>query len=150
MHNDLIFVLHHLWLLLGPVYSATWIPTCLGASGESTQLVTAADGTGTLGTGNYSRVVNITDYIAGFPRPVLIGFNYASVPSSTEYDIYVSQTNTDPRVSPSTWTNIGKTTNTAGDQVTLQRGAAGGNQFNFLCVKEVTSPGVLTSVTVSM
>jgi hypothetical protein len=121
----------------------------IGGPGDDHNLISPNDGNG-IGTGNFSQPVCVTDYERGFTRPVVLNFFYASVPESVEYDIYVAQFNTDPNASPSQWTKIGSTTNTAGDQVTLVRSGAGSQQFEFVCVKEVTSPSVATTVSAHM
>jgi hypothetical protein len=94
---------------------------------------------------NFSQRVAIQDKESGTPRPVVITFTYATVPASVQYDIYVALDDTAPLTS---YTKVGSTANVNGDQVTLQRLAAGGNQFRFVCVREVVDPGVLATVKV--
>lgn len=131
-----------------PAYSNTFPPYSV-APGEQTSsgsnLVDPADGTATLGAGNFSQRVAIQDVFGAQPRPVTITFTYASAPASVQYDIYAAWDDTAPLVS---YTKVGTTNNVNGDQVTIQRTDAGGPNFRFLCVKEVTSPGVKTTVKV--
>ena len=89
--------------------------------------------------------VAIADKGMGVQRAILLTFTYATVPASLEYDIFVAWDDTSPTTS---YTNIGKTTNVNGDQVTINRAAAGGNDFRFVLVKEVISPGVNATVKV--
>ena len=90
-----------------------------------------------LGTGNYSQRAAIADDAHRGPGPVTLTFSYASTPGSVEYDIYVGW---DDSLGTAGYTKVGSTTNTSGDQVTIQRSA--GNNFRLVLVKEVTSPGV--------
>jgi hypothetical protein len=46
------------------------------------------------------------------------------------------------------YSKVGSSTGVTGDQVTLQRTAAGGANFRFLCLREVISPGVNATVKV--
>ncbi len=94
---------------------------------------------------NFSQRVAITDPYGLPPRPIVLNFTYGSTPASVQYDIYAAWDDTAPLTS---YTKIDSTNNVAGDQVTIQRGAAGGNQFRFLCVREVISPGVNATVKV--
>ena len=73
------------------------------------------------------------------PEPVTVTFAYASAPASVQYDIYVAW---DDSLGFAGYTKVGSTTNVNGDQVTIQRSAAGGPNFRLLLVKEVISPGV--------
>lgn len=104
-----------------------------------------------LGTGVYSQPVAIADKSPGVQRAITLVFSYGgaplSQPSSVEYDLYVGFSNTLP---PTQWTKVGSTTNVAGDQVTLNRNAAGGNGFRFICVLEKVSPGANNLATVSV
>jgi len=121
----------------------------VGGTGDSVQLVSPGDGNG-IGADNFSQPVNVTDYMRDTARPIVLNFFYESAPGSVSYEIYVAQFNTDPTANPSQWTKVATTTNTAGDQVTLQRAGAGAQQFRFVCVKEVTSPGVAATITACM
>jgi hypothetical protein len=123
-----------------PLYNNTNPPTSV-AFGEQATIVNAEQ----LGAGNFSQRVAIADKGMGVARPVLLTFTYATVPASVEYDVFVGWDDTGPLVS---YTNVGKTTNVNGDQITLNRAAAGGNDFRFVCVKEVVSPGVNATVKV--
>lgn len=125
-----------------PAYSNTYPPYSI-APGEETAGVSNLVNAEQLGAGVYSQRVAIVDAYGLPPRPVVLTFTYASVPGSVEYDIYVAMDDTSPAAS---YTKVGSTTNVNGDQVTLQRNAAGGNQFRFICVLEVTSPGVNATV----
>lgn len=100
-----------------------------------------------LGTNNFSERVAIADRADSQMKPVLVTFTYATVPSSVQYDIYVARADDGPFLS---YTKIGSTTNVNGDQVTLNRAAAGGNSFRFICVREVVSPGVNATVGIHM
>lgn len=115
------------------------------APGEQTSGVSNPVNNEQLGTNVFSQRVAIADAYGLPPRPVTLTFSYASTPGSVQYDIYVAWDDTAPL---SSYTKVGSTTNTAGDQVTLQRAAAGGNQFRFVCVREVISPGVNATVKV--
>jgi hypothetical protein len=95
---------------------------------------------------NFSQRVAISDKSGGGRKPVILNFSYATVPASVQYDIYVSMEDDPPLIG---YTKVGSTTNVNGDQVTLQREAAGGNMFRFVCVREVGDPGVLATVDVS-
>lgn len=97
-------------------------------------------------TNNFSEPVAIADSPARDPTPIVITFSYASVPSSVQYDIFVAMIDGPPLTN---YTKIGSTTNVNGDQVTIQRSAAGGNHFRFVCVREVIAPGVNATVTAS-
>jgi hypothetical protein len=123
------------------VYSQQTQPTPYAvAAGDQVAIVNAEQ----LGAGNFSQRVAIADKAVGIDRPILLTFTYAAVPAAVEYDIFVAW---DDNL-PGSYTNIGKTTNVAGDQVTINRAAAGGNAFRFVCVKEVVSPGVNATVKV--
>jgi hypothetical protein len=96
----------------------------------------------TLGAGIFSQRVAILDRAHSL-RPVLVSFFYSDsggvnvvVPGAVQYDIYGAMED----LLPGHYTKIGSTTNTAGDQVTIQRSAAGGPQFRFILVKEVITP----------
>ncbi len=123
-----------------PPYSNTYPPSSV-SEGDQSIIVNAEQ----LGTNVFSQRVAIADKDGSTPRPVTLTFTYASAPSSVEYDIYVAWDDTAPA---SSYTKIASTTNVSGDQVTLQRTAAGGASFRFVCVKEVTSPGVNATVKV--
>lgn len=127
-----------------PVYSNTFPPYSV-APGEQTSGASNPVNNEQLGAGNFSQRVAIADAYGLPPRPVTITFTYASAPGAVQYDVYAGWDDTAPLTS---YTKIGTTNNAAGDQVTIQRGAAGGNQFRFLCVREVTSPGVNATVKV--
>lgn len=122
-----------------PLYSNTNPPYSV-APGEQTSGVSNLVNNEQLGAGSpFSQRVAIAD-VHGFPpRPVTVTFTYASAPASVEYDIFGAWDDTAPLIS---YTKIGSTTNVSGDQVTIQRAAAGGPNFRFLCVREVISPGV--------
>lgn len=123
-----------------PVYNNTNPPNSV-APGEQQAIVSAEQ----LGAGNFSQRVAIQDAYGLPPRPIVVSFTYASTPASVQYDIYIAQDDTAPLV---TYTKVGSTTNVSGDQVTIQRAAAGGPEFRFLCVKEVISPAVNATVKV--
>lgn len=125
-----------------PVYSNSFPPYSISPGDLPATLVSAEQ----LTTNKFSSRVAIQDP-PGFPlRPVVVTFTYASAPSSVQYDIYVAMD--DSAGVPGNYTKVGSTTNTAGDQVTFDRGAAGANQFKFICVKEVISPGVNATVNI--
>jgi hypothetical protein len=126
-----------------PLYSNTNPPYSV-APGEQTSGVSNPVNAEQLGAGSpFSQRVAIAD-VHGFPpRPVTVTFTYASAPASVQYDIYVAWDDTSPLTS---YTKIGSTTSVTGDQVTIQRAAAGGQNFRFLCVREVISPGVNATV----
>ena len=128
-----------------PLYENTQPPYSVAPGEFPATIVSPSDGTTTLGAGNYSERVAIADPYGMEPRPVTVATSFATVPSSTEYDIYGALDDSAP---PAAWILLGKMTNTAGDQVTLQRVGPGGESFRFICVKEITSPGVKTTVTV--
>ncbi len=123
-----------------PAYSNVYPPSGV-YEGDQSLIVNAEQ----LGTSVFSQRVAIADKDGSLPRPVTVTFTYASAPSSVEYDIYVAWDDTAPLTS---YTKVGSTTNVNGDQVTLQRTAAGGANFRFLCVREVVSPGVNATVKV--
>jgi hypothetical protein len=123
-----------------PPYNNT-VPPSSVCEGDSSAIVNAEQ----LGTNVFSLQVAIADKDGSLPRPVTVTFDYASAPSSVQYDIYVGWDDTAPLTS---YTKVGTTTNVNGDQVTLQRNAAGGANFRFLCVREVISPGVNATVKV--
>jgi hypothetical protein len=123
-----------------PVYNNTYPPTSV-AFGEQATIVNAEQ----LGAGNFSQRVAIADKGTGVQRAVLLTFTYATQPAAVEYDIFVAWDDTAPTTS---YTNVGKTTNVKGDQVTINRAAAGGNDFRFVLVQEVVSPGVNATVRV--
>lgn len=126
-----------------PLSSIAQPPTYI-APGEGSALLLNAE---YLGAGKYSQIVAIADKDNGVRAPIYLNFKYASVPSSVEYDIYVSMYFTDPNASPSTWSKLTATaTNTAGDQITIDRAVASGVSFKFLCVLEKTSPAVNATV----
>lgn len=131
-----------------PLYENTQPPYSVGPGDPEVQIVTLADGTGTLGTAKFSERVAIQDVPGGYLRPVVVRIAYASAPSSTEYDVYVSQVDSNPANNPTDWAKAAASTNTAGEHVNVLREGAGGISFLFLCVKEVTSPGVKTTVAV--
>lgn len=126
------------------LYSNTYPPYSV-APGEQTAGVSNPVNAEQLGTNNFSQRVAIADVFGAQPRPVTITFTYAGTPGAVQYDIYAAWDDTSPLTS---YTKIGSTTNTAGDQVTIQRAAAGGPNFRFLCVREVISPGVNATVKV--
>lgn len=124
-----------------PVYSNTYPPYSV-AQGEQATIVNAEQ----LGAGSpFSSRVAIADREGGARAPVMVSFLYATTPASVQYDIYVAWDDTAPLTS---YTKVGSTTNVNGDQVTLNRAAASGNAFRFLCVREVVSPGVNATVKV--
>jgi hypothetical protein len=92
-----------------------------------------------LGVGNFSQRCAIAEPTARSPEAVTLTFSYASKPAAVEYDIWVGW---DDTLGVLGYTNVGKTTNVNGDQVTIQRGAAGGQNFRLVLVQEVISPGV--------
>lgn len=124
-----------------PAYENTQPPYSVGW-GQSQAIVNAEQ----LGTNVFSERVAIADKAPGYIRPILVTFTYATVPTAVQYDIYAAWDDTGPTIS---YTKIGSTTNTAGDQVTINRNAAGGNAFRFLLVREVISPGVNATVKVN-
>jgi hypothetical protein len=124
-----------------PLYSNTNPPSS-NNQGMDVVIVNAEQ----LGAGNFSQRAAIADKGTGVERAVLVTFTYATVPAAVQYDIYAGWDDTAPLTS---YTKIGTTNNTAGDQVTLNRAAAGGNAFRFILVKEVISPGVNATVKVS-
>lgn len=123
-----------------PSYSNTYPPTSV-FQGDQAVVVNA----GQLGTNVFSQRVAIGDKDGSRPRPVTVTLTYATTPASVQYDIYVGWDDTAPLTS---YTKVGSSTNVNGDQVTLQRAAAGGANFRFLCVREVISPGVNATVKV--
>jgi hypothetical protein len=123
-----------------PKYDNTYPPQSV-AFGEQATIVNAEQ----LGAGNFSQRAAIADKGMGVQRAILLTFTYATVPASVEYDIFVGWDDTSPLTS---YTNVGKTTNVNGDQITINRAAAGGNDFRFVLVKEVVSPGVNATVKV--
>ena len=129
-------------------YENTQPPYSVGPGDPPATLVAPADGTNPLGAGNFSERVAIQDVPGGFVRNVNVKFAYASAPSSVEFDIYGSLVDTNPASSPSDWFKIAASTNTAGDNQSIPRQGQGSFPFQFLCVKEVTSPGVKTTITV--
>jgi hypothetical protein len=116
------------------------------AQGETTSGAERLVANEQLGTNNFSAAVAIADKGTGSVRPVVVTFSYASTPAAVQYDIYIAWDYLTP---PGTWTKIGSTNNVNGDQVTIQRAAAGGPHFRFVCVKEVISPGVNAIVKVN-
>lgn len=127
-----------------PLYSNAAPPYSVGFGDQQT-IVNAEQLTTLGGASAFSQRVAIVDHMGGLVRPVLVTFTYATVPASVQYDIYAGWDDTAPLTS---YTKIGSTTNVNGDQVTLNRAAAGGNHFRFLCVREVISPGVNATVKV--
>ncbi len=123
-----------------PPYSNTYPPSS-AAMGENVTIVNAEQ----LGAGIFSQRAAIADRGAGVERAVVVTFTYATVPAAVQYDIYVGWDDTAPLTS---YTKVVSTANAAGDQVTLNRAAAGGNAFRFVLVKEVISPGVNATVKV--
>ena len=123
-----------------PPYSNA-VPPSSVYEGDQSIIVNAEQ----LGTNAFSQRAAIADKDGSLPRPVTVTFTYASAPSSVQYDIYVAWDDTAPLTS---YTKVGSTTNVNGDQVTLQRTAAGGANFRFVCVREVVSPGVNATVKV--
>ncbi len=123
-----------------PPYSNA-VPPSSVYEGDQSIIVSAEQ----LGTNAFSQRAAIADKDGSLPRPVTVTFTYASAPSSVQYDIYVAWDDTAPLTS---YTKVGSTTNVNGDQVTLQRTAAGGANFRFVCVREVVSPGVNATVKV--
>ena len=117
-----------------PSYSNTYPPTSI-YEGDQAVIVNVEQ----LGTNVFSQRVAIADKDGSQPRPVTVTFTYAGTPASVQYDIYVGWDDTAPLTS---YTKVGSSTNVNGDQVTLQRTAAAGPNFRFLCVREVISPGV--------
>lgn len=124
-----------------PKYNNTYPPSSVGF-GDNVTIVSAEQ----LGAGIYSQRAAIADRSGSQFKPICVSFSYATVPSSVQYDIYIAMFDTGPTIS---YTKVGSTTNVNGDQVTLNRAAAGGNDFRFLCVLEVISPGVNATVVVS-
>lgn len=123
-----------------PLYNNANPPSSVGY-GEQLAIVNAEQ----LGAGQFSQRAAIQDRPVGSVRPVLVTFTYASTPASVQYDIYGAWDDTSPATS---YTKIGTTNNVAGDQVTFNRAAAGGNDFRFILVREVISPGVNATVKV--
>lgn len=114
------------------------------APGTDQQIVSAE----TLGANVFSERVCLQDRWSG-PRPCVLTFTYSIKPSAVKYDIYGAMIDNPP--STTSWIKIGSTTNVNGDQVTIPRDVAAGNQFRFVCVQEVTTPdnSGLSTVTVS-
>jgi hypothetical protein len=129
-------------LYLPPGFTTAAPPQAIYEGEQSSPPIVNAE---QLGAGNFSQRINIADKDGSMPRPVTVTFLYASVPASVQYDIYVAW---DDGLPPTTWTKVGTTTNVNGDQVTIQRAAAGGPNFRFICVREVVSPGVNATVKV--
>src|SRR5271165_209441 len=124
-----------------PLYSNS-VPPSAVAKGLDVVIVSAEQ----LGAGNFSSRAAIGADRNNFDDPITLTFTYATVPSSVEYDIYVAFDDS-AGITNYAYTSL-KTTNVNGDQVTIQRAAVGGINFRFVCVKEVTSPGVNATVTV--
>lgn len=94
-----------------------------------------------LGTNKTSVAVAIQQAAAAAKsRSISVEFNYASVPGSVSYDIQAANKDVD-----SDYRKIGNTTNVNGDRVDI---AMGSFNFNFIRVKELTSPGVNATVEV--
>ena len=126
-----------------PAYENTQPPYSV-ARGDVQAIVNAQQ----LGSGNFSERVAIAQQDGNPPGPLSLSFSYASTPSSVEYDVYVSVDDTiAPGTAGSKYIKIGSTTNVNGDLVAINT-LAGGYRFRFLCVKEVTSPGVNATVKV--
>jgi len=94
-----------------------------------------------LGTGGKSERVAF-GRPSGFLQPVSVTFSYATVPAAVSYDIQVANEDVD-----ALYIKIGNTTNVNGDRVDINT-LTGGLNFNFLRVKEITSPGVNATVKV--
>src|SRR5882724_3266676 len=123
-----------------PLYSSSFPPSAC-VRGMDVTIVNAEQ----LGAGNNSQRAAIAQPTADIAGPVTVTFSYATVPASVQYDIYVAW---DDTLGFNGYTKVGSTTNVNGDQVTIQRGAAGGQNFRLLLVKEVISPGVNATVQV--
>lgn len=122
-----------------PLYNNSTPPFAV-AQGEKQNIVNAES----LGAGNRSQRVAIADKGTGFLRPVTVTFDYVGVPAAVQYDIYAAWTD-----APGSYGKVGTTNNVNGDQVTIQRGAAGGPNFKFILVQEVIAPNVNATVGVN-
>lgn len=122
-----------------PAYSST--NTCYSVGPGHRRTIVNAE---TLGAGNYSERVAIADK-EGTIRPITVTFSYSAVPVTVSYEIYVAWDD----ISAS-YTLIGSSTNTAGEQVTIQREGPGQINFRFLRVKEVTTPDNSAVATVAV
>lgn len=122
-----------------PLYETAQPPSACWPGGDVT-IVKAEQ----LGAGQASERCAIPQDDSKQPRPVTVTFTYAGVPAAVQYDIYAAFDD----IWPGSYTKVGTTNSVNGDQVTLQRLAAGGVNFRFLLVKEVTSPGVNATVQV--
>ena len=121
-----------------PLYNNSYPPSA-ATRGIDVTIVNAEQ----LGTNNFSQRAAIAEPTGRSPEAVTLTFSYASVPGAVEYDIYVGW---DDTLGTAGYAKVGSTTNTAGDQVTIQRGS--GQNFRLVMVKEVTSPGVNATVQV--
>lgn len=119
-----------------PAYNNAYPPNSI-SYGEQQTLVNNE----TLGAGVNSQRVAIQDKDTGVARPITVTFTYPVAPAAVQYDIYVAWDDV-----LTSYTKVGSTTNTAGDQVTIQRAATGGINFRFLLVKEVITPSQLATV----
>jgi hypothetical protein len=122
-----------------PAYETVQPPLAVWPGGDVTIVKTEQ-----LGTGKVSERCTISQDSSKQLRPVTVTFTYASVPASVQYDIYVAWDD----IFPGSYTKVGSTNNVNGDQVTLQRLAAGAVNFRFLLVVEVISPAVNATVVV--
>lgn len=122
-----------------PLYNNSTPPYSV-AQGEKQNIVAAE----TLGVGNRSQRVAIADKGSGSLRPVTLAFAYAGTPASVQYDIYAAWDDT-----PLAYGKVGTTNNVNGDQVTIQRAAAGGPNFKFILVQEVLTPSVNATIGVN-
>jgi hypothetical protein len=121
-----------------PVYNNAFPPSSI-AEGEQAIIVNNE----TLGVGVASARVAIQDKDGSQCRPVLVTITFASPPASTSYDIQVSWDDL-----PGSYTKVGNSTNVAGDQITFNRAAAGGNAFRFIRAVEQITPGVNATIKV--
>lgn len=121
-----------------PLYSNTYPPSAVWPGGDVT-IVNAEQ----LGAGNFSQRAAIAQERSGIQRAVTITFSYAGTPGAVVYDIYAAFDD-----NLANYAKIGSSNNVNGDQQTFNRNVAGGVDFRFIIVKEVTSPGVNATVKV--
>ncbi|SRR6266404_2657998 len=123
-----------------PAYNNSFPPSAV-TRGIDVVIVNAEQ----LGAGKQSQRAAVAQPTSQNPGPITLTFSYATVPAAVQYDIYVAW---DDSLGFAGYTKVGTTNNVAGDQVTIQRGAAGGQNFRLILVSEVISPGVNAIVTV--
>ena len=121
-----------------PGYSNAFPPTSI-APGDQATIVNNE----TLGAGKASQRVAIQDRDGGALRPVLVTITFPTPPASTSYDVQVAWNDNDAE-----YTKVANSTIVAGDQITLNREAAGGNHFRFVRVVEQTTPSTNATIRV--